>query len=244
MNAYIKNKLSGSVGMGNVEKRETWLEKTLAKIPAKSKILDAGAGELQYKKFCDHLEYTSQDLGKYDGQGTEGKHTKKWDTSGLDIVSDIIKIPVPDNSFDAIMCIEVFEHISEPAKAVAEFRRILKPGGRLILTAPVCSLTHFAPYYFATGYSKYWYEHVLKENSFTVDELIHNGNYFEYLAQEIRRLPSVGKEYSESTAGLGLFGKIIRSVMLVFLNQMSKKNKKSEELLCFGMEVLAHKNNS
>ena len=39
----------------------------------------------------------------------------------LDIISDITSIPITDNSFDAIMCVEVFEHIPEPAKAVKEF---------------------------------------------------------------------------------------------------------------------------
>jgi 2-polyprenyl-3-methyl-5-hydroxy-6-metoxy-1,4-benzoquinol methylase len=43
------------------------------------------------------------------------------------------------------MCVEVFEHLPEPIKAVEEFARLFKPGGYLILTAPFCSLTHFAP---------------------------------------------------------------------------------------------------
>lgn len=66
----------------------------------------------------------------------------------MNILSDITTILELDASFDAVKCIEVFEHIPEPVKAVKEFSRILKPGGILILTAPFCSLTHFAPYYF------------------------------------------------------------------------------------------------
>jgi len=238
----IKKKIIGNVGLNNEKNREQWLEKVITHIPSKSKILDAGAGELKYKKFCDHLDYTSQDFGKYTGEGNEeGKQTGNWDNSKLDIISDITDIPLSNKTFDAIMCIEVFEHIQEPVKAVKEFQRLLKPGGILILTAPFCSITHFAPYYFANGYSKYWYEKILKDYNFIIDELVYNGNYFEYIAQEIHHLPRVEDRYSISHIVRGLFGKITRFLMLTILNQASKHNKKSEELLCFGLQVLAHK---
>ncbi|HEY6019084.1 MAG TPA: methyltransferase domain-containing protein, partial [Candidatus Paceibacterota bacterium] len=146
----------------------------------------------------------------------------------------------PDHTFDAIMCVEVFEHIPEPAKAVKEFARLLKPGGTLILTVPFCSLTHFAPYYFANGYSKYWYEKILSEYGFAIDELVFNGNYFEYLAQEMRRLPGVEREYGGRERE-SLFTKAIRFFMLSALNSMSKRTSRSEELLCLGIQVRAHK---
>ena len=57
------------VGKNNLSTREAWLENTLKKIPPGKRILDAGAGELQYKKFCAHLDYVSQDFGQYDGGG-------------------------------------------------------------------------------------------------------------------------------------------------------------------------------
>lgn len=60
---------SDQVGCRNKETREEWLKKTLPAIPSDSRILDAGAGELQYKEFCNHLEYVSQDFRKYDGKG-------------------------------------------------------------------------------------------------------------------------------------------------------------------------------
>ena len=55
-----------TVGSYNETTRVNWIEKTLKKIPAGSKILDAGAGEQQFKKFCKHLEYVSQDFAEYD----------------------------------------------------------------------------------------------------------------------------------------------------------------------------------
>lgn len=118
------------VGSRNEIIREEWLKNALKGIPAGLKILDAGAGELKYKKFCQHLDYISQDFGQYDGKGNQiGLQMKEWDNSKLDIVSDITKIPVENESFDAVMCVEVFEHLPEPAKAVTEFSRILKKMG-------------------------------------------------------------------------------------------------------------------
>jgi ubiquinone/menaquinone biosynthesis C-methylase UbiE len=86
---------------------------------------------------------------------------EKWDNTKLDIVSDITSIPLPDNSVDAILYTEVFEHIPDAISALKEFNRLLKPGGTMLITAPFCSLTHFAPYHFC-GYSRYWYKHHLE----------------------------------------------------------------------------------
>ncbi len=45
-------------------------------------------------------------------------------------------IPYKDNLFDYISALEVLEHVWDPFKLIKEIRRILKPGGRLILTTP------------------------------------------------------------------------------------------------------------
>ena len=41
-----------------------------------------------------------------------------------------------DNTFDAVLMIEVLEHVFDDEKAISEIYRILKPGGKLIITAP------------------------------------------------------------------------------------------------------------
>ena len=120
----------------------------------------AGAGEWQYKRFCAHLDYVSQDLAKYDGQrDSHGLQTGKWDQTQLDIVSYIINIPEPDVSFDAIMCIEVLEQLPSPVDVLKGLSRLLKPNGILILTVPFCSLTHYSSYFYQTGYCRYFYEY-------------------------------------------------------------------------------------
>ncbi len=238
----IKTSLSTTVGLTNGPTREAWIEKNLRSLKAGAKILDAGAGELKYKKFCTHLDYVSQDFGQYDGHGNrEGNQEGSWDNSKLDIVSDITKIPVKSGSFDAILCIEVFEHIPDPISALKEFSRILKPGGKLILTVPFCSLTHFAPYYFQNGLSKYWYQKFLPQFGFKIDELSFNGNYFEYLAQEIRRLSLVEKQYSKTKFTSRIEFWLIQLFILRKLKTMSDSGERSSEFLCFGIHVLGTK---
>src|SRR6185295_916488 len=105
--------------------RVEWLKNTLATIPAGSRLLDAGAGEQQFRKFCDHLNYVSQDFAQYDpAKLDDGLQVERWDYGKLDITSDIASIPEPDQSFDAIMCTEVFEHIINPREAINEFSRL------------------------------------------------------------------------------------------------------------------------
>jgi len=118
------------VGKNNESSREDWLRKTLLTVPDNSRILDAGAGTQRYRKYCRHLQYVSQDFEKYDGIGDSAAlQTTVFDYGKLDIVSDITSIPEADASFDAIMCIEVLEHLPYPVQALMEFSRLLKPNG-------------------------------------------------------------------------------------------------------------------
>lgn len=228
------------VGTHNLDTRLAWLESALKQVPNGSRILDAGAGELDQKKFCTHLNYVSQDFGQYDGSGDgKGLQTKVWDNSKLDIVSDITEIPEPDQSFDAIMCIEVFEHIPNPISAIKEFSRLLKEEGTLIITAPFCSLTHFAPYHFYTGFNRYFYEKHLTDNGFKIQEITPNGNYFEFVAQELRRVPFCGEKYSDTR--VSLIDKIVIRLSLKMLGKLSKADRGSNELLNFGLHIVAKK---
>jgi len=230
----------GIAGTQNESTRLQWLEAALKKIPAGGRILDAGAGELAQKKYCTHLDYVSQDFGQYDGSGdAKGLQTKKWDNSKLDIVSDITAIPEPDASFDAIMCVEVFEHIPDPIAAIKEFARLLKNDGFLVITAPFCSLTHFAPYHFYTGFNRYFYEKHLIEQGFEIIEISHNGNFFEFVAQELIRIEYCAEKYAGSE--LSRVDKVAIKKLTATLNKLSKKDKGSKDFLNFGLHVLAKK---
>jgi SAM-dependent methyltransferase len=236
---YLRS-LKPYVGKSNESSREKWLEKTLLTVPIDSRILDAGAGTQRYRKYCKHLKYVSQDFGEYDGKGDDtALQTGEFEYGELDIVSDIKSIPEPELSFDAIMCIEVLEHLPDPIQAIKEFSRLLKNNGHLIITAPFCSLTHFSPYHFSSGFNIYWFEKQLPECGFKIIEISRNGNYFEYIAQELYRISSISNRYAHSKPNqleqLSMF------ILLRMLLRFSRRDKGSSEVLCFGYHVHARK---
>lgn len=227
------------IGTNTDEVRAEWVIKQLKALPKGSKILDAGAGELRFKPYCTHLNYVAQDFAKYDGGGDGlGLQTGAFNYTKLDIVSDITRIPVDDQSFDAVLCTEVFEHLPNALGAVREFSRILKPDGALLITAPFCSLTHFAPYHFG-GLNRYWYTHHFPSLGLSITELSANGSWFAFVAQELRRSRLVGRMYS--SALLGLVTRIAAIPLIVLLTLLSRWDRGSEELLCFGYMIKAVK---
>jgi SAM-dependent methyltransferase len=226
------------VGTENEARRDAWVHQRLGELPAGWRVLDAGAGQQKYRPSCNHVNYVAQDFAEYrPGDTAVGLHSEKWDYRGLDIVCDILAIPEPAGSFDAILCTEVFEHLPDPLGAVREFARLLRPGGKLLLTAPFTSLTHFAPFHYATGFNRYFYDTHLPACGFQIDELSCNGNYFELIAQELRRVPSVASQYAGGRARF--WERWAMRAVLRLLGRFSRHDCGSHELGCYGLHVVA-----
>jgi 2-polyprenyl-3-methyl-5-hydroxy-6-metoxy-1,4-benzoquinol methylase len=51
-----------------------------------------------------------------------------------DLHGSIDAIPVEDASFDVVLCLQVLEHVPDPAAAVRELHRVVRPGGRVLLS--------------------------------------------------------------------------------------------------------------
>lgn len=223
----------------NEMNRDSWLRQTLESLKPGLRILDAGAGQLRNKPLCAHLNYVSQDVCQYEGIGdAKGLQTGIWNTCNINLVCDIVNIPEPDESFDVILCSEVFEHLPDVLKALDEFFRLLKPGGVLILTAPFASLVHFAPYLYVTGFSRYWYEYHLAEKGFTIQHLSPNGDWFSYARQELIRLPSMARRYGDWCWPLA-YG--VMAIGLVYFWLRGRKDLLAADVGCFGWHCVAAK---
>lgn len=225
----------------NAEVRHKWVINHLKQIPEGKILLDAGAGEQRYKKYCRHLKYVAQDFGKYIPNADQaGIHLgDSWDYSGLNIICDIIDIPLENESIDVILCTEVFEHLKNPVLAIKEFSRILRRGGILILTAPVCCLTHMPPYFYYNGFSEYWYKEHLSDNGFEIKEFTSNGNYFKYMSQELFRIANMAERYCKTELDSKEINVLIESIEIMM--KLSEKDNGSDETLCFGKMLVAEK---
>lgn len=108
-------------------------------------------------------------------QGTHEIVTANIDASyGADLIFDAEKPwPVADGSFDAVLFINVLEHLYEHRLAVSEAHRVLHSGGRVIAAVPFLFNVHGSPNdYFR--YTKAALERLFKEAGFsdvTVAEL-------------------------------------------------------------------------
>lgn len=102
-------------------------------------VLDVGCGEMPFRRF----------LGA--GALYTGLDVKAAGAFGMDhhpeiVVFDGLNIPFPDDEFAHVLCIEVLEHAADPVGLIAEMRRVLRPGGTLVVTVPFSARVHHAPH--------------------------------------------------------------------------------------------------
>lgn len=166
--------------------RYKWMKQKSKQTKKGAKVLDVGAGMCPYRHLFTHCNYVTHDFAKYHGT-KKGPAADEWQYGNIDIISDIAHIPVKDNTFDTIICTEVFEHIPEPIKALREFGRILKPKGKLLLSAPLSSGLHQEPYHYYGGFTPHFYKLYLKKFGFTNIIIKPEGGFFTHLGQELYR---------------------------------------------------------
>jgi len=81
-------------------------------------------------------------------------------------------------------------------KLIYEFFHILKPGGKIIITAPLGSGIHQEPYHFYGGYTPFWYEEFLDEAGFECIHIEGNTGSLRACAQESMRFMQLSKPFS------------------------------------------------
>ena len=91
---------------------------------------------------------------------------------------------VRDASYDSAICIEVLEHVPEPAHAVASIARILKPGGVVVISVPHLSRLHDLPHDYYR-YTEYGLRYLLQKAGLEVVSIQAKGGLLTFLAHQV-----------------------------------------------------------
>jgi SAM-dependent methyltransferase len=135
-------------------------------------ILDFGCGSMPFKHlFTGVTKYTGLDL-------EQSQHG----LSKPDIVFDGVSIPFPDAHFDGVISFEVVDDLHTPAEQLREINRILKPGGRLLLTSSFVWELHEEPHDIAR-YTPHGVKNLLQKSGFEVVIQSTEGHYARVLGQ-------------------------------------------------------------
>jgi SAM-dependent methyltransferase len=135
------------------------------------RLLDAGSGRLPEQLLRKELLDTGATLETLDFMAGEG----------VDHVADVADTKLPDQSYDAILCMQVLEHVNNPQAVCRELYRMSKPGGHVMVSAPQSAWLHNLPYHFF-HYTNRGMRQILEEAGFEVLALEPQGGHFTMLA--------------------------------------------------------------
>jgi SAM-dependent methyltransferase len=110
----------------------------------------------------------------------------RWDYGGLDVLADLHSLPFRDGVADAVLATQTLEHLRDPRRFLAEAARVLRPGGRLFLTAPQGFREHQAPHDY-WRFTRYSLRMLAEEAGFAEVEVEVLGGYFAFMGD---RLPA------------------------------------------------------
>lgn len=132
------------------------------------KTLDIGSGDKNYINFFPNITTVDIDPDRKP-----------------EIVADVCCLPFKDEEFGVVLCTEVLEHLPNPSMAIKEMQRVLKNGGKIILTTRFIFPVHDAPgdYY---RYTKYGLKELFKE--WHIEYLQEETNSLETISVLLQRL--------------------------------------------------------
>jgi SAM-dependent methyltransferase len=105
-----------------------------------------------------------------------------------DVLCDLNEpMPLPDASFDTIICSDVMEHLYRPQQAMLEIRRLLRPGGKLLMNVPFLYWIHEQPHDFHR-YTQFALERMVGDSGLDLVEIQELGGAPEVLADLIAKI--------------------------------------------------------
>lgn len=135
--------------------------------------VDVGCGLRPYEGFFAGARYIGLDVP------TSGRQA---DQKKPDLYYDGMTLPLDDGAVDGVLSTQVLEHVLEPARLMAEFSRVLKPGGALVLSLPFFYPLHEQPYDFYR-FTEFAVRRLLDTAGFQVEALNKSSGTFEAVAQ-------------------------------------------------------------
>jgi SAM-dependent methyltransferase len=99
------------------------------------RVLDVGCGDRPYERLMGAREYVGLELDTPESRAR----------NRADAYYDGRRFPFADGSFDGVLCNQVLEHVFAPDDFLREIARVLKDGGRLLLTVPFVWDEHEQP---------------------------------------------------------------------------------------------------
>lgn len=137
------------------------------------KLLDFGCGSKPYRSYFSVEEYIGVD---FENPG------HPHDNEQIDVYYDGKSIPFEDGRFDSILCSEVFEHVFNLEEILEELHRVLKPGGKMMITCPFVWNEHEVPFDYAR-YTRFALEALLSKSGFQIVEYEKSGNFITTITQ-------------------------------------------------------------
>jgi SAM-dependent methyltransferase len=109
-----------------------WLREQAVAAGDGYRVLDVGCGRKPYYPFFAERasEYVGVDV---------------VENPAAELIGPVEALPVPDASFDLVLCTQVLEHSDDPAQAVKELRRVTAPGGRVLASTHGVQWYHPSP---------------------------------------------------------------------------------------------------
>lgn len=121
---------------------------------ATGKVLDIGCGNKPY------LDLFPKSVSEY-----VGCDIVQSDLNRVDIICEANNIPLESNSMDTVFSTQVIEHVADHNGLLSEANRILKPGGKIIVSGPMYWQLHEEPHdYFR--FTRYGFSYLLKKHGF------------------------------------------------------------------------------
>ena len=151
---------------------------------------------------------------------------------GVDVVGDAHKLPFENEKFECILCTEVLKHLHSPHIGVKEMYRVLKPGGKLILSTRFNFPIHDAPGdYFR--YTEFGLRHLFKE--WKIESLQAETTNFETFALLLQRLGFHYRKEERNILAVALF------FFAKLLHFFTPKKYKKMPILTSGYYIICRK---